>query len=474
VPRISHPWKVTLVVLVGVFVASLDLFIVNIAFPAIARNFRGSSLAGLSWVLNAYAILFAALLVPAGRWSDRAGRRRGFIGGLAVFVTASAACALAPSVAVLVAARAIQAVGAAFMLPTSLGLLLPEFPPERRAGVIGLWAAVGGVAAAAGPPIGGLLVQASWRWVFIVNVPIGLITLVAAVRVLSERREPAGPRPDVLGAGLIAAAIGALTFAIVKAPDWGWGSVRVVTLFVATALLLAGLVRRSQVHEAPVIEPELIRDRAIALANLGALLFFAGFAAMLLASVLFLTGVWHESVLRAGLEVAPGPATAALFAVPGGLLGNRFGQRVVGTAGTLLFAAGGLWWHAHLGATPRFASDYLPGMMIGGAGVGLVLPTLSAAATAPLPPARFATGSAILTMSRQVGSALGVAILVAIVGAPGRGPGPFDHAWLFMTCSALAAGATISMLGPVRLHRPVTSEVIAPTALEGQIGRAAG
>ena len=459
--RISQPWKVTLVVLVGVFVASLDLFIVNIAFPAIAHDFSGSSLADLSWVLNAYAILFAALLVPAGRWSDRAGRRRGFIGGLAVFVAASAACALAPTVPALIAARAVQAVGAAFMLPTSLGLLLPEFPPERRAAAIGLWAAVGGVAAAAGPPIGGLLVKSSWRLVFIVNVPIGLVTLVAAFRVLSERREPAGPRPDVLGAGLLAAAIGALTFAIVKAPAWGWGGARVVALFAATALLLVALVRRSHGHEAPVIEPDLIRTRAIALANTGALLFFAGFGAMLLGSVLFLTGVWHESVLHAGLEVAPGPAMAALFAVPGGMLGNRFGQRVVGTAGTLLVAAAGLWWRSHLGATPRFAGDYLPGMTIGGAGVGLVLPTLSAAATAPLPPARFATGSAILTMSRQVGSVLGVAILVAILGAPGRGPGPFEHVWLFMILTALAAGAALSMLGPVRMHRAVTSKAIA-------------
>ena len=180
----SRRTKVTLTVSVGVFMASLDLFIVNIAFPDIQREFTGVSLAGLSWVLNAYAITFAALLVPAGRWADRAGRKRGFLLGLGLFSLASAACAAAPSVDVLVVARVAQATGAAFLLPTSLGLLLPEFPPEKRGAAVGIWAAVGGVAAAAGPPIGGLLVQAGWRWVFIVNVPIGIAAFVAASRLL--------------------------------------------------------------------------------------------------------------------------------------------------------------------------------------------------------------------------------------------------------------------------------------------------
>ncbi len=152
----SRRAKVTLTVSVGVFMASLDLFIVNIAFPDIQRDFSGTSLSTLSWVLNAYAITFAALLVPAGRWADRAGRKRAFLFGLGLFSAASAACALAPSVAFLIAARVVQATGAAFLLPTSLGLLLPEYPPEKRGAAVGIWAAVGGVAAAAGPPIGGL------------------------------------------------------------------------------------------------------------------------------------------------------------------------------------------------------------------------------------------------------------------------------------------------------------------------------
>jgi MFS family permease len=235
---------VTAILITGVFAASLDLFIVNIAFPSIARDFEGSSLSDMSWILNAYAIVFAALLVPAGRWSDRAGRKRGFLYGLALFTLASAVSAAAPSLEVLVGARIVQAAGAALMVPTSLGLLIPEFPPERRAAVVALWAAAGGVAAAFGPPVGGVLVEASWRWVFLINIPVGVVGIVAGTRALREIRDPEGERPDVLGAAALALGIGALTAAIVKGPDWGWGSGEVVALFAAAAVFGIVLVRR--------------------------------------------------------------------------------------------------------------------------------------------------------------------------------------------------------------------------------------
>ena len=173
----QRKWRVSLIVCVGVFMSSLDLFIVNIAFPAIAKHFGGVSLGSLSWILSGYAIVFAALLVPAGRWADAFGRKRAFLLGLGIFVAASTGCALAPSVGALTVARIVQAVGGALMLPTSLGLMLPEFAPSERHVAIGAWAATGGIAAAAGPPLGGLLVQADWRWVFLVNVPIGLLGL---------------------------------------------------------------------------------------------------------------------------------------------------------------------------------------------------------------------------------------------------------------------------------------------------------
>jgi EmrB/QacA subfamily drug resistance transporter len=443
------------VVLTGVFLSSLDLFIVNIAFPSISASFHGESLSSLSWVLSAYTIVFAALLVPAGRWADRAGRKKAFLLGLAIFTASSALCAIAPSLGVLVAARVLQAGGGALMLPTSLGLLLPAFGPERKGAAIGLWSAVGGAAAAFGPPVGGLLVQASWRWVFLVNVPFSLLALVIGMRVLSEVKDPTAHRADLVGAGLLSVAVASVVAAIVKGSAWGWASPSVLGAFAVGALASAGLVVRSLRHPNPVIEPAVIRHRAVALADAASLLFFGGFGALVLGGVLFLTGVWHESVLTAGFMIAPGPLLAGLIAFPGGLLSARFGHRTIGTIGSVIFAAGGVWWITHVGLGPDYASAYLPGSLLGGAGVGLMLPSLGGAATAPLPPERFATGTALYAMGRQIGIALGVACLVAILGtASGAGAvHAFHHAWVFMAACSLSAGAILQGIGrtvPVR------------------------
>ena len=326
--------RVLLVASAGMFMASLDLFIVNIAFPDIRADFGGTSLASLSWVLNAYAIVFAALLVPMGRLADLIGRKRVFLIGLGVFTAASALCAAAPSVGFLIGARVLQAVGGAMLMPTSLSLVLPEFPPERRAAAVGIWAATGAFAAAAGPPLGGLLVELSWRWVFLVNLPVAAVVAVAAVRVLREARDPDATRlPDLVGSAMIVAGVGALTLAIVKGPDWGWSSPEIVGLLAAAAVLVPAFLYRSARHVSPVVDVSMLRVRSFALANAAGLLFFAAFGAMLLSGVLWLTGVWHYSVLTAGLALAPGPFTAGLFAVPSGRLADRFGQRAVGHPG---------------------------------------------------------------------------------------------------------------------------------------------
>jgi EmrB/QacA subfamily drug resistance transporter len=448
-PTASHPTLTALVVLTGVFLSSLDLFIVNIAFPSISLNFHGESLSSLSWVLSAYTIVFAALLVPAGRWADRAGRKRAFLIGLGIFTASSALCALSPTLGLLIAARILQASGGALMLPTSLGLLLPAFGPERKGAAIGLWSAVGGAAAALGPPIGGLLVQVSWRWVFLVNLPFALLALIVGFRVLKEVKDPDAHKADLVGAGLLSLAVAGLVAAIVKGSDWGWVSPSILIAFAVSTGSTVGLVIRSRTHPNPIIEPAVIRHRAVALADASSLIFFAGFGAMVLGSVLFLTGVWHESVLRAGFMLAPGPLVAGLCAFPGGLLGARYSQRAVGTVGSLLFAAGAAWWVTRIGATPDYAGAYLPGSLIGGAGVGLMLPSLGGAATAPLPPERFATGTALYAMCRQIGLALGVACLVAILGVT-TGPaavGDFHHAWVFMGSCALLSCLVLQGIG---------------------------
>jgi EmrB/QacA subfamily drug resistance transporter len=450
----AHRWKVLAVTSIGLFMASLDLFIVNIAFPDLSRSFDDASLSSLSWVLNGYAIVFAALLVPAGRIADRVGRKRVFILGLLTFVVASALCAISPTIPVLVAARVIQAAGAAMMIPTTLGLLLPAFPPEQRPVAIGIWSAVSGVAAALGPPIGGLLVQISWHWIFLVNVPIGLATVFAATRILDEQKEPDDGRPDLLGALFLALGIGLLTLGIVQGPEWGWSDGRVVGSFIAAIGFVAAFLYRSAHHRFPVIELPLLRVRSFALANLATLVFFMGFGVMLLAGVLLLTEVWGWSELRAGIALSPGPLMAAIFAAPSGRLGARIGQRPVATLGGLVFAAGFALMLLTVGPKPEYATTFLPSFMLGGIGVGLTLGTLPAAATVSLPPGRFATGSAVFGMARQLGSAIGVAILVALVDSAGgnllRG---IEHGWWFAFGAGLGAAALAFAL-PARAKAP--------------------
>jgi EmrB/QacA subfamily drug resistance transporter len=438
----ARPTLTALVVLTGVFLSSLDLFIVNIAFPSISHSFHGESLRSMSWVLSAYTIVFAALLVPAGRWADRAGRKKAFLIGLGVFTASSALCAVAPSLGLLVAARILQAGGGALMLPTSLGLLLPAFGPARKGAAIGLWSAVGGAAAAFGPPIGGLLVQVSWRWVFLVNLPVSLVALIVGVRVLREIKDPKAHKADLLGAGYLSIAVASVSAAIVEGSTWGWTSPAILGAFALAVVASGLLVVRSGRHPNPIIERAVIRHRAVALADLSSLVFFAGFGAMVLGSVLFLTGVWHESVLRAGFMIAPGPLVAALSAFPGGLLGARFSHRSVGSVGSVLFAAAAGWWVLRIGVTPDYVGAYLPGSLLTGVGVGLMLPALGGAATAPLPPERSATGTALYAMCRQIGLALGVSCLVAVLGGASglAAVHAFQHAWLFIAACSVTAG----------------------------------
>src|SRR5947208_9434112 len=244
------------------FMASLDVFIVNVAFDQIGADFSGATLSQLSWVLSGYAIVYAALLVPAGRIADRYGRKGGFLLGLAVFTAASAACAASSGVWWLVAWRVLQAAGAALLTPASLGLVVASTPPVHRQRSVRIWAATGAVAAALGPAVGGVLVEASWRWVFLVNVPVGVAALVAAAIWVPTSRDPSVTRiPDVLGALLLAVSIGALTLALVKGPDWGWASGSTDVAWAATIFGLFGFVASSARHETPVIAPALLRVR---------------------------------------------------------------------------------------------------------------------------------------------------------------------------------------------------------------------
>jgi EmrB/QacA subfamily drug resistance transporter len=463
----ARRWQVLLVTSVAVFMSFLDVTIVNIAFPDIRASFPGSALSHLSWILNAYNIVFAAALVPAGRLADRFGRRRFFFLGVLVFLAASVVCGAAGSVDMLIGARAVQALGGAMLVPASLGLLLPEFPLERRATATALWGATGAVAAAAGPSLGGVLVDwQGWRAVFFVNLLIGLPALLPARRLLRESREPQAIFPDMVGAVLLAVGVGALALGIVQGPQWGWGSARIVGAFVASAGLLAGFLWRSARHRAPVIELSLFRVRSFAVANAGGFVFATGFYALLLCNVLFLTGVWHYSILRAGVALTPGPLMAALAAPIGGRLSDRFGQRVVAVPGSLLFAAGALLFALLTGGEPSYAVDFLPANMIGGAGIGLTFAAFGSAAVAELPRNRYATGGAINNCIRQIGAVLGISILIVLLGTPTTANAlhVFHRSWALIAVTGAAAAIAGLALGRVRA-RHAGEEAVAVAAV---------
>jgi EmrB/QacA subfamily drug resistance transporter len=458
---VEHKWKVLIVVSVGVFMSSLDLFIVNIAFPDIQQSFDGASVANLSWVLNAYAIIYASLLVPVGRLADRYGRKRFFLYGLAMFVVGSLLCGLAPSVETLVAARVLQAAGGAFITPTSLGLLLPAFPMNQRSTAVAIWAAIGGVAAACGPPLGGVLVEIDWRLIFFVNIPVGIVAAYFAVRILIESRdENAKTMPDLAGSALLIFAIAALSLGFVKANDWGWDSWQTILSLSSSVAAGALFIWRCSWHKSPVLDLEMLRVRSYAMANLTSLLFFGGFSAMLLGTVLFMTEIWHYSVLSAGLALAPGPLMAASFSVPSGKLGQRVGQRWLAGAGCLVAGGGMLYWRLRLGVEPNYAGALLPGLIVSGIGVGMVIPTSAGAAVASLPPARFATGSAVVTMSRQIGSVLGVALLIAVFGTVNAADplAAFDRGISLMVAFELLGALAGFGIGKVFVHSEFADE----------------
>jgi EmrB/QacA subfamily drug resistance transporter len=429
----------------GAFMASLDLSIVNIAFPALQRSFPHDPRASLAWVITGYSIVFGSLLVTGGRTADRLGRRRVFFAGLLVFTLGSALCGLAPSVGLLVAGRVIQGSGAAAMLPASLGLLLTAFPAERRSEIVALWGGVGALAVATGPSLGALLVSAGgWRWAFYVNVPVGALAWLLGRRVLTESARVTSERaPDYLGVALVSLALAGLVLAISEGPDWGWSSGRVVGCFVGAVLLGTGFLYRSSRHPQPVLDLKLFSSRSFSVANAATFLYAMGFFAMLLGNILFLTGVWKYSILRAGLSVTPGPLVVAVVSGPAGRVAARIGFRWVLLTGAVAFAGGLVWYATRVGLQPAYVAEWLPATLVTGLGIGLTFPVLSAAAVSSLPPDRFAVGSAVNQTARQIGGALGIALLVVILGMPSTPVAALDHfrhLWIYSASMALACG----------------------------------
>ncbi len=446
---LSRPYRVLAISSVAIFLVSLDVSILNVAFRSIVEEYGADKRTLLTWCFSGYNIAYAAALLTSSRIADRVGRKRIFLLGTAVFVFGSLICALSTSAEMLVGARLIQAIGGALLTPASLALVLPEFAVEKRSAAIGIWGAVGGIAAAVGPTVGGILVDTlSWHWVFGVNIPIGILAIVLAAKHLRETPKQLTGSPDIVGALLSMGGVGLVVLSIVEGDRWGWLSIGTVAAFLGGIAFVVAFVLWCRAKSDAVLDVSLVRLRFFAAGNLASMVFSIGFFAMFFVNTQFLQAVWRYSAIKAGLGVSPGPIMAAAFAFPAGRWAERYGHRTIVTIGCVIFALGILLNLAFLDASPSYLFPYLPAMMITGIGVGLTISTLGSSSNAFLPPVRMAMGSAVNTTVRQIGAALGIAIASALLtaGAKVGVMTGFRRSWTMIAGVALVAAAVMGAL----------------------------
>jgi EmrB/QacA subfamily drug resistance transporter len=410
----KSPWRVFSIASIAVFLVSLDVTVLYAAFPALRGAFPTASAGDLSWILNLYTVIYAALLVPAGRYADLRGRKQAFLVGIAIFLGASLASGLAPNVQVLVLARGVQAIGAALLVPASLSLVIAAFPPEKRAIAVSLWGAVSGLASAIGPSLGSFLVDHwGWPFAFFLNLPLGAISLVRGARWLEESsNERVGSRIDFVGVLLLIVGVGAMALGLVRSETHGIAGA--IPALAAGGIALVAFVGWARRVPSPAIDLSLFRDATYRWVNVATLVYGVSFAMMFFSIFQFATGTWHYSLSTAGLAASPGPLLVVPAAIVSGRIAARHGHRALLVTGATVFALGTAWLAFALGPTPAYVTAMLPGLLLTGLGVGLTMPSLSAAAVASLAPAQFGVGSAVNQAVRQIGSVLGIALAVPI------------------------------------------------------------
>lgn len=411
---------VLLIVCAASFLTFLDVSVVNIAFPNIAAAFPGTNEAVLTWVVSGYSVTFAAGLAPAGRLADVFGRGRLFLAGLIGFLCTSLACALAPTAELLIAARLLQGLAAAVVVPASVGLLLGVVTPEQRSGAIGAWTATNGLGAVLGPVLGGLLVdQFGWRAIFAINIPVGVALVVVAVLFVPLARPRArGPLPDVWGALLFAGGTGAVVAAVTRGQDWGWTSALTAALLIGGTVVLAAALLRAHFHASPAVDVALWRDGLFARISLtSAMIGMALFAHMLMGPI-FLMTVWHYSVIKSALVLTIAAVTAMISSVVVGKIGTPRNAGRLTALGAALFAGGAaVLGTSLLTVTERLWTVWAPTAAVVGLGIGFAFASLGIAAAAATPEEKFAAGLGMTFTVRQVGGSLGIAVLAAIVSA---------------------------------------------------------
>jgi EmrB/QacA subfamily drug resistance transporter len=415
----ANKWRIWGVVMIGLFMALIDVTIVNITIPQLQRDLD-ASVDTVSWVLNAYNIMFAVLLVSMGRLADQFGRRRFFLIGMTIFTIGSLLCAVSWSVDALIVFRVVQAVGAGILAPLALATTAMVFPPAQRGLGLAMMAVVANAAAALGPPIGGVLVEfanwpwdAGWHWIFLINVPIGVIGVALAFRVLPETRDPfAGTDVDWWGMVTIGAAVFCLTFGLVEGNDRGWGSPLIVGLFIAAAGLAAAFALTQRYGKYPMLTPALVKNRQFMGASISLLLFGIGMMGTLFLTVLVFVNLWGYSELEAALAITPVAVMAMLVSPLVGRFSDRLPPRAFGVPALVVMAVG-VYSLSTLPPEPDFWSAVWR-LAVVGLGVGATFPAVSIGSMGSIRGQELGLGSGIVNMARQVGFAIGVALFVAV------------------------------------------------------------
>ena len=413
-PRLSRAYQVLSLTAVATFLVSLDVSIVVVARRTIEEDLGHPNV--LTWVFSAYSIAYAAGLLTAGRFADVFGRKRAFLRGMFIFSIGSLLCGIAPSAHILVLARVVQAIGGAQLTPASLALVLPEFPVEKRTQAIAIWGAVGGLAAAVGPSLGGVLVEVwGWRSMFFVNIPFTIFTIVVGRRVLHESKdEDATRHVDYPSAVSGFAGVALVVLGISQSEVWGWADNRTIGSIIVGLILVAYFVQRCRVIENPLLDLKMFKLPFVVAANLSGVLFSMGFIGMWLLNTTWLQAVWGYSVVHSGLATAPGPMCAAIVAPFAGRFATKLGHARVLFVGAIFLSIGTFGLTLTIPLEPSYLQHYLGWMILTGTGVGLSISTLSSSATAFLRPTQFAMGSALNTTGRQIGTALGAALSLSI------------------------------------------------------------
>jgi EmrB/QacA subfamily drug resistance transporter len=442
----NRKWLTLAAVSVGLFMIMLDNTVVNVALPSIQKDLD-ADLSELQWIVTGYALTFAALMLIGGKLADAYGRRKIFVLGIVVFTLASLLCGLADSSEMLIGARVLQGAGAALMNPATLSIIAATFPPRERGTAIGIWAGVSALALVIGPLVGGLITEyLDWSWIFFVNVPIGILGIVASYLFIDESRDETHVRLDLPGLATSAVGLFALTYGLIEANTYGWSSMRIVGSFVLAGVSLSAFVLLERHQRDPMLPLELFRSGTYTGSNLVVLLVALAMFGVFFFVSLYMQNILGYSPVQAGAAFLPMTILIILVAPIAGKTSDRIGSRSLMTAG-MIFVAVQLVMFSRLSADASYW-DLFPALVIGGMGMALTMTPSAAAATRSVPVDKAGVGAAVLNSARQVGGTMGVAIMGAIMASQIGGERTAD-AFMRGFESALLVAAGIAAVGAV-------------------------